>query len=298
MIIVLSFYKLKKIKKLKSLKNILFKKINYLSIKGLIILSPEGINGTLAGSINNINIIKKILFRNLNISKFDIQNKTKSKFIPFLKAKIKIKNEVVPINEKYNFNKNFKKKYLTPLQWNKFLELKNSKIIDARKPFEYEVGTFRKAINPNTNNFRDFKNYLSKLNKDEKLGMFCTGGIRCEKASNYLYKNGFKNIYMLKGGIINYFNKIKPKKNKWEGECFVFDNRVTIKKDATPGTYGICNGCRMPISAKEMKSFKYKIGLSCPKCYNKLSDDQIKRFTMRHNQIVNSKLKLKFREKR
>ena len=298
MIIVLSFYKLKKIKKLKSLKNILFKKINYLSIKGLIILSPEGINGTLAGSINNINIIKKILFKNLNISKFDIQNKTKSKFIPFLKAKIKIKNEVVPINEKYNFNKNFKKKYLTPLQWNKFLELKNSKIIDARKPFEYEVGTFRKAINPNTNNFRDFKNYLSKLNKDEKLGMFCTGGIRCEKASNYLYKNGFKNIYMLKGGIINYFNKIKPKKNKWEGECFVFDNRVTIKKDATPGTYGICNGCRMPISAKEMKSFKYKIGLSCPKCYNKLSDDQIKRFTMRHNQIVNSKLKLKFREKR
>ena len=298
MITVLSFYKLKKIKKLKSLKNILLKKINYLSIKGLIILSPEGINGTLAGSINNINIIKKILVKNLNISKFDIQNKTKSKFIPFLKAKIKIKNEVVPINEKYNFNKKFKKKYLTPLQWNKFLEFKNSKIIDARKPFEYEVGTFRKAINPNTNNFRDFKNYLSTVNKDEKLGMFCTGGIRCEKASNYLYKNGFKNIYMLKGGIINYFNKIKPKKSKWKGECFVFDNRVTIKKDASPGTYGICNGCRMPISAKEMKSSKYKIGLSCPKCYDKLSDDQIKRFTMRHNQIVNSKIKFKFREKR
>ncbi len=298
MITVLSFYKLKKIKKLKSLKNILFEKVNYLSIKGLIILSPEGINGTLAGSINNINTIKKILVKNLNISKFDIQNKTKSKFIPFLKLKIKIKNEVVPIDEQYNFNKNFKKKYLTPLQWNKFLELKNSKIIDARKPFEYEVGTFKKAINPNTNNFRDFKNYLSTVNKDEKLGMFCTGGIRCEKASNYLYKNGFKNIYMLKGGIINYFNKIKPKKSKWKGECFVFDNRVTIKKDASPGTYGICNGCRMPISAKEMKSSKYKIGLSCPKCYDKLSDDQIKRFTMRHNQIVNSKIKFKFRDKR
>jgi len=127
--------------------------------------------------------------------------------------------------------------------------------------------------------------------------MFCTGGIRCEKASNYLYKNGFKNIYMLKGGIINYFNKIKPKNSKWKGECFVFDNRVTIKKDATPGTYGICNACRMPISPKEMKSFKYKIGLSCPKCYDTLSNDQIKRFTMRHNQIVNSKINFKFREK-
>ena len=242
MITVLSFYKLQRLKKLKSLKNILFKQINHLSIKGLIILSPEGINGTLAGSSININIIKKIIIKNLRISKFDIQNITKSKFIPFLKAKIKIKTEVVPINEKYNFNKNFKKKYLTPLQWNKFLELKNSKIIDARKPFEYDVGTFRKAINPNTNNFREFKNYLSTIKKNEYVGMFCTGGVRCEKASNYLYKNGFKNIYMLKGGIINYFNKIKSKNSKWKGECFVFDNRVTLKKDATPGTYSICNG--------------------------------------------------------
>ena len=297
MITVLSFYKLQKIKKLKSLKNLLFNEINALSIKGLVILSPEGINGTLAGSVNNINSIKKIIVKNLRISKFDIQNITKSKFIPFLKAKIKIKTEVVPINEKYNFDKKFKKKYLTPLQWNKFLELKNSKIIDARKPFEYKVGTFKKAINPNTHNFREFKNYLSTVKKDEQVGMFCTGGIRCEKASNYLYKNGFKNIYMLKGGIINYFNKIKPKKSKWKGECFVFDNRVTIKKNTTPGTYGICNGCRMPISAKEMKSAKYKIGLSCPKCYDYLTDDQIKRFTVRHKQILNSKIEFKFRKK-
>ena len=298
MITILSFYKLQKINKLKNLKNVLLKKINYLSIKGLIILSPEGINGTLAGSTTNINIIKKIIVKNLNISKFDVQNITKSKFVPFFRTKIKIKTEVVPINEKYYFNKNFKKKYLTPSQWNKFLKLKNSKIIDARKPFEYKVGTFRKAINPNTYNFREFKNYLSTIKKNENVGMFCTGGIRCEKASNYLYKNGFKNIYMLKGGIINYFNKINPKNSKWKGECFVFDNRVTIKKDATPGTYGVCNGCRMPISAKEMKSPKYKIGLSCPKCYDTLSNDQIERFTMRHNQIVNSKIKFKFREKK
>ena len=298
MITILSFYKLQKINKLKNLKNVLLKKINYLSIKGLIILSPEGINGTLAGSTTNINIIKKIIVKNLNISKFDVQNITKSKFVPFFRTKIKIKSEVVPINEKYYFNKNFKKKYLTPLQWNNFLKLKNSKIIDARKPFEYKVGTFRKAINPNTYNFREFKNYLSTIKKNEHVGMFCTGGIRCEKASNYLYKNGFKNIYMLKGGIINYFNKINPKNSKWKGECFVFDNRVTIKKDATPGTYGVCNGCRMPISAKEMKSPKYKIGLSCPKCYETLSNDQIERFTMRHNQIVNSKIKFKFREKK
>ena len=274
----------------------LFKKINLLSVKGLIILSPEGINGTLSGSQKNISIIKKHILSCFNISKFDVQNITKSNFVPFLKTKIKIKSEVVPINEKYDFAKKIHKNYLTPIQWNKFLEKKNNKIIDARKPFEYEVGTFKKAINPNTKNFREFKSYLSTIKKKDQIGMFCTGGIRCEKASNYLYKQGFKNVYMLKGGIINYFNKIKPTSSKWKGECFVFDNRVTIKKDTKPGTYGICNACRMPISRKEMKSTKYKIGLSCPKCYDNLTDEQIKRFTIRHKQILNSKIQYKFKK--
>ena len=296
MITILSFYKLKKIKKLKNLKTILFEMIDILSIKGLIILSPEGINGTISGTPKSISVAKKYLLFVLNISKFDVQNITHSKFVPFLKAKIKIKSEVVPINEKYDFNKKIKKNYLTPLQWNKFVDKKNNKIIDARKPFEYEVGTFKKAINPNTKNFREFKNYLSGIKKKDHIGMFCTGGIRCEKASNYLYKKGFKNVYMLKGGIINYFNKIKPRNSLWKGDCFVFDNRVTIKKDTKPGKYRICNACRMPISSKEMKSIKYKIGLSCPKCYDNLTDDQIKRFTIRHKQILNSKIQYKFKK--
>ena len=296
MITILSFYKFKKIKKLKLIKKKLFKEINVLSVKGLIILSPEGINGTLSGNEKNISVIKKNILSFFNISKFDVQNITKSNFVPFLKTKIKIKPEVVPINEKYDFTKKIHKNYLTPIQWNKFLEKKNNKIIDARKPFEYEVGTFKKAINPNTKNFREFKSYLSTIKKNDQIGMFCTGGIRCEKASNYLYKQGFKNVYMLKGGIINYFNKIKPKNSKWKGECFVFDNRVTIKKDTKPGTYGICNACRMPISRKEIKSTKYKIGLSCPKCYDNLSAEQIKRFTIRHNQILNSKIQYKFKK--
>ena len=296
MITILSFYKLKKIRKLINIKNSLLKKVNHLSVKGLIILSPEGINGTIAGTPKNINLLKKNILSNLKLVKFDIENVTKSSFVPFLKAKIKIKSEVVPINEKYYFGNRIKKKYLSPLQWNKFLAKKNIKVIDARKPFEYEVGTFKGSINPDTHNFREFKKYLSNIKQNEHVGMFCTGGIRCEKASNYLYKNGFKNIYMLKGGIINYFNKIEPKKNKWSGECFVFDNRVTLKKNATQGSYGICNACRMPISKKDMRSIKYKIGLSCPKCYDNLSDEQIKRFTIRHKQIINSKIKYKFRK--
>ena len=126
---------------------------------------------------------------------------------------------------------------------------------------------------------------------------FCTGGIRCEKASNYLHKNGFKNVYMLKGGIINYFNKTDPKKSNWKGECFVFDNRVTIKKNTKVGNYGICNACRLPISKKDKKSKYYKIGLSCPKCYDKLTSSQITRFTVRHKQLLNKKIPLIYKRK-
>ena len=172
MITILSFYKFKKINNLNKLKKLFFKKINSLSIKGLIILSPEGINGTLSGSLKNINSIKKIIISELNISKFDIQNITRSNFIPFLKAKIKIKTEVVPINERYDFDKKFKKKYLTPSQWNNFISLKNTKIIDARKPFEYKVGTFKKAINPNTKILENLKIIYLMLKKMRMLACF------------------------------------------------------------------------------------------------------------------------------
>ena len=134
------------------------------------------------------------------------------------------------------------------------------------------------------------------LKKNQPIGMFCTGGIRCEKASNYLDNKGFKNVYMLKGGIINYFKKTNPARSNWLGECFVFDNRVTIKKNTKLGNYTICNGCRMPLHNKEKKSPKFKIGLSCPKCYDNLTKDQFKRFTMRHQQIVKSKNNYKFKK--
>ena len=295
MIEIFAFYKLKKLQKIKYIKNNILKEINKNNIKGLIILSPEGINGTIAGKTKELSILIRFIKNFLNIKSFDIQNKTYSNFVPFLKPKVKIKNEVVPINEKYSFHKKLSKNYLTPRQWDKFIYKKNVKVIDARKPFEYKIGTFKNAINPKTDNFRDFKKYLSQLKKEDHVGMFCTGGIRCEKASNFLDKKGFKNVYMLKGGIINYFNKTAPKKSKWVGECFVFDNRVTIKKNTKTGNYSICNACRMPISMKETKSPKYKVGLSCPNCYNNLTTDQIKRFTMRHHQILKSKNKYKFK---
>ncbi len=295
MIKILSFYKIKKNNKLNILKDIVLHEIIKNQVKGLLIISKEGINGTLAGKPYNIFKISKFIRATFRFEKFDIENSTSEKFIPFLKAKVKIKKEVVPMEDNFLFKNKIIKNYLTPRQWDNFISKDDVKIIDARKPFEYEIGTFKGAKNPKTNNFREFKNYLSNLNKNENIGMFCTGGIRCEKASNYLTKKGFKNVYMLKGGIINYFNKTDPKRSKWKGECFVFDNRVTIKKNIQVGNYSVCNGCRMPISKKDMKSKKYKVGLSCPKCHDNLSPNQIKRFTMRHHQIVNSKIPFKYK---
>ena len=286
---ILSFYKISKLNKLKIIKKNILKETNKLDIKGLIILSPEGINGTISGSHKKIKLTITKIKNILSIDRFDIQNKFNSKISPYTKNKVKIKDEVVPINEKINFKNFFNKKYLSPKKWDEFISKKNIKLIDARKPFEYKIGTFKNALNPETKNFRDFKNYLSKFNKDESIGMFCTGGIRCEKASNYLNNKGFKNVYMLKGGILNYLNKTDPKKSKWNGECFVFDKRVTIKKNLEIGNYTVCGGCRMPLHKKLTKSKKYKVGLSCPNCFDKLTNDQIKRFTMRHNQIINSK---------
>ena len=296
MIEILSFYKLKKLSKIKSLRKKIFDKIFENNVKGLVIISPEGINGTIAGKKKNIIILSKYIKRIILIRSFDVQNRLNSNFVPFLKLKVKLKNEVVPINETYKFNQKNKKNYLSPRKWDQFLKVKGAKIIDARKPFEYKIGTFKGSINPNTKNFRDFKNYLMGLKKNEPIGMFCTGGIRCEKASNYLDNKGFKNVYMLKGGIINYFNKTNPVRSNWLGECFVFDNRVTIKKNTKLGNYTICNGCRMPLHNKEKKSPKFKIGLSCPKCYDNLTKDQFKRFTMRHQQIVKSKNNYKFKK--
>ena len=177
------------------------------------------------------------------------------------------------------------KNHLEPSKWNKFISNKKTILIDARKPFEYKVGTFKGSINPEINNFREFPHYLKKLDKNETIAMFCTGGIRCEKASVYLEKKGFNNVYQLKGGIINYLKKIKKNKSLWKGECYVFDNRISLKHGLTAGTYSMCSGCRKPISIVEKKSAKYEEGVSCPNCHDTLTKSQKERFRMRQKQI-------------
>ncbi len=286
---VLGFYKFIKIKSLKKNKYFLQKFLNLINIRGTIIIAKEGLNGTISGRLKDIDKTTKKLKSLFSFKQFDSSNESKSKFQPFHKSKVKIKNEIVPMNLTINSKERNTKAHLEPKEWNKLIKNKNTHIIDTRKPFEYKIGTFKKSVNPNVNNFRDFPKYLNKLNKNKSVAMFCTGGIRCEKTSVYLKNKGFKNIYQLNGGILNYLKKIKKKESLWKGECFVFDNRISLKHGLKLGSYSMCSGCRMPISIKDKRSKKYEEGVSCPNCYDKITETQKSRFRMRQSQIYKAK---------
>ena len=286
---VFGFYKFIKIKSLKKKKILLQKFLTTNDIRGTIIISQEGLNGTISGNNKNIEkTVKKIKFLFL-FKNFDCNNISKSLFQPFHKPKVKIKKEVVPMNFTLNPKERNTETHLDPKKWNDLIKKKDTHIIDTRKSFEYDVGTFKKSINPDIDNFRDFPKYLNKLNKKKPVAMFCTGGIRCEKTSVYLKNKGFKNIYQLNGGILNYLKKIKKEDSLWKGECFVFDNRISLKHGLINGTYSICGGCRMPISKKDKSSKKYEEGVSCFRCYDKLTKSQKSRFRMRQSQIYKAK---------
>ena len=273
---VFGFYKFKKLKLLKKNKAIIQNIFIKYNIRGTLIISKEGLNGTISGKSKDINFVNKKIKSLFKIKFLDNENFSKSSFQPFHKGKVKIKNEVVPMG--FNiFTKKKKNNHIEPLKWNKLIKEKNTLILDSRKPFEFKVGTFKNATNPSVDNFREFPKYLKKLNKNKSIAMFCTGGIRCEKASVYLQKKGFNNIFQLKGGILNYLNKIKQKDSLWKGECFVFDNRISVKHNLDIGSYSMCSGCRKPVSSKDKKSSKYEEGVSCPDCHNKLSEEQKKK---------------------
>ena len=280
---IFGFYKFKKLKKLSTYKKVLNNFFLKKNIRGTLIISSEGINGTISGKKKDLNLATSKIQKVFNFTNFDNKNMSINTFQPFHRSKIKIKNEVVPMGIKIKSRKT--DGHLSPKKWNQLICDKNTLLIDTRKPFENEVGSFKNSLNPNITNFRQFPKFLKNLDKRKSIAMFCTGGIRCEKASVFLEKKGFKNIYQLKGGIINYFKNVDKSESLWRGECFVFDNRISLNHNLKPGSYSMCSGCRNPISKQDKKSKKYEEGVSCPKCHDTLTNTQKDRFRMRQKQI-------------
>ena len=285
---IFGFYKFKELTSLKKNKVLLQDLLIKKNIRGTVIIASEGVNATISGKAKDIKLVITKIKIILDFKKFDSENSSKSKFQPFHKAKVKIKKEVVPMGLTLSL-KNKRDNHVDPNKWNKLISDKGTLVLDSRKPFEHEIGTFKKSVNPDVVNFREFPKYLNKLDKKKPIAMFCTGGIRCEKASVFLEKKGFMNVYQLNGGILNYLKNVKKKDSLWSGECFVFDNRISVKQGLVAGTYSMCSGCRKPVSPKDKKSKNYEEGVSCNNCHHNLTEIQKGRFRMRQKQITLAK---------
>ena len=286
---IISFYKFIKIKNPKDVKYSLESYLKDKKIRGTILLATEGINATISGKERDLqNIIKKIkiLINNkiLNINMNSVD------FLPFNRMKVRLKKEIVSLGKKNINVPKYTGKSIAPEKWNDLIRKKNIKLIDTRNTYEFNIGHFKNAINPQTKSFRDFPKKIDQLGikKNDEIVMYCTGGIRCEKISAFLRIEGYENVMQLDGGILNFLENTKHKKNNnnsWSGECFVFDDRVAVNKELDIGSYDQCHGCRHPITQSEKRLKSFKKGVSCKYCYNKRSKMQKQNSSIRQEQI-------------
>ena len=265
------------------------------NIKGTILLAHEGVNGTVAGTETSIDQFKKFLQLNNLYQSQNFKTSTCAKD-PFPRLKVKLKDEIVSIGNELADPVKTVGEYVQPQDWNNLISQEDVLVLDTRNTYEFSIGTFEKSIQPETTNFREFPNWLENLessgvDKNNKVAMFCTGGIRCEKASSLMKAKGFNNIYHLQGGILNYMEKVDEKDSLWKGECFVFDDRVALNHNLEVGSYDMCHGCRMPITEDDKLKEEYVRGVSCQNCFNTKTSDQKKRYADRQKQVDLAKLR-------
>ena len=289
--VVAAFYKFAKLPDFKQLQAPFLEFCLSVNINGTILLAEEGVNGTVAGSRDSIDSLMAFLKTEPRLHDIDHKESFTNE-LPFDRMKVKLKKEIVPLGVSTVDPNELVGTYVSPEEWNELISDPEVVIVDTRNDYEVDIGTFKGAIDPKTKRFRDFHAFVSATldpDKHKKVAMFCTGGIRCEKASSFMLQQGFKEVFHLKGGILKYLEKIPADKSLWDGECFVFDQRIAVGNGLIVGDHEQCYACRHPVSPQDRESSKFRLGVSCPYCFDNLPEKTRARAIERQKQNVLSK---------
>jgi len=286
-ITICALYKFVRLENFTQLRDPLLNKMASVDVRGTLLLASEGINGTIAGSKEAVNEVLDFLAQQPCLDAIS-HKESFSDENPFQRTKVKLKKEIVTMGVEGIDPNKVVGTYVKPKDWNDLISDPDVLLVDTRNDYEVEIGTFKNALNPNTETFREFPQYVKDnldKNKHKKVAMFCTGGIRCEKSTAYLKEQGFEDVYHLEGGILKYLEEVPREETLWEGECFVFDGRVAVDHGLEQGQYDQCFACRFPLTEAEKQSEHYIKGVSCNRCYDKVTDEQRSRYAERQRQI-------------
>ena len=287
-LVVAAVYKFVRLEDCAALRAPLQARCDELGITGTLLLATEGINGTIAGTRSGIDKILAYLRRDPRLSNLEHKESAAS-LPPFYRMKVKVKNEIVTMGVPGIDPTELVGQYVRPEDWNALINDPDVLLIDTRNDYEVDVGTFKGATDPRITTFREFPDYVKTHidpQRQPRIAMFCTGGIRCEKASAYMLQQGFAEVYHLQGGILKYLENVPEEQSLWQGECFVFDQRVAVGQGLTPGHYELCYGCSRPISAEDKSSEKYQAGISCPNCFDALTPEKRATAQERQKQVT------------
>jgi UPF0176 protein len=284
---VCALYKFVRLENYQEMREPLHQVMESNEVRGTLLLANEGINGTIAGPANGIEAVINYLELDCGLKSIEYKNSFSEK-APFKRTKVKLKKEIVTMGVEGIDPLQSVGTYVKPADWNLLISDPEVVLIDTRNDYEVGIGTFQNAVNPNTESFREFPDYVKNNldpEKNKKVAMFCTGGIRCEKSTAYLKEQGFNEVYHLQGGILKYLEEVPKEETMWEGECFVFDDRVAVNHDLDKGQYDMCHACRFPITKENQEHDHFEIGVSCPHCYEKTSNAEKARFRERQHQM-------------
>ena len=285
-VVVTAFYKFVALPDFETIRDELLNRCMDAGMRGSILLATEGINGTVAATRDVTDEIFGWLRGDERFADLEVKESFSTR-LPFRRMKVRLKKEIVTFGRPVDPNEQVGT-YVEPVNWNEVISQPDVLVIDTRNVEEVSLGTFANAVDPGTESFGEFADYVATLDPAEhpKVAMFCTGGIRCEKASSYMLDQGFEEVFHLKGGILQYLEDVDPAESLWRGECFVFDERVTVDHDLQPGDYTLCRGCRSVLGHDDRAHDAYEEGVSCAKCIDTLTADRAERLRERHRQVL------------